>query len=68
MMEVTVIEVTKTAKLAVTIRAADGVIHRYGETVTIVRQVDKLGRAMLLVAFNDASRGYVFPEELEEHC
>ena len=46
------------------IRDRSGTVH-FGENPEIVRELDNLGRRMLLVRFDDGSTTFVFPYEAE---
>jgi hypothetical protein len=37
---------------------------RFGESAEIVREVDNLGRRMLLVRFDDGATTFLFPDEV----
>lgn len=56
----------KSCRLLIPFRAADGTYHQTTDPhPVIVRQVENLGRIMLLIRFSNDSTTFVFPDEIE---
>lgn len=54
----------KRCQLTLPIRDRSGTVH-FKENPEILREVDNLGRRMLLVRFDDGSTTFIFPYEAE---
>ncbi len=58
-------ELQKRCELALPTRDRSGRV-RFRESPEVVREVDNLGRRMLLVRFDDGATTFVFPHEVKE--
>ena len=54
----------RTCQLALPIRDRTGTV-RFREKPQVVREVDSLGRRMLLVRFDDGATTFLFPHEVK---
>ena len=55
----------KVCRLTRSLRDASSKIRKANEEGTILREVDNLGRKMLLVKFSDNTSTFLFPNEIE---